>query len=379
MKVLYIGHYKEFGGWAQAATDQILALDSAGVDVVCRNVTLTRDKQNVNPRILDLEKRSTKDCDICIQHLLPHHLVGTSKFKKNIAILESETTSIKHLSWFEQLKLMDEIWVPNNQLKESLEEDRIGVPVTVVPHTVDVSKYKRGFNPPAIKPAENTFKFYYIGDVNDRKNLDAIAKCFHSEFSPEEDVSLIFKINKFGKTSKELTSEFDSRLGKVKRKLRIYEDLSLYKKEILITDFVSEDQLCSIHEYCDCFICPSHGEAWSIPSFEAMIFGNTPICSNFGGPKDFIDKNNWRTGHLINGVYSACECSDSAFPDMFTAKEFWFQPCELEIRKQMRKSYDSWKKDPISYKRRNKLAGFKQAEKFSYQNVAEKMKEAINA
>ena len=35
MKVLYIGHYKEFGGWAEAAKSYILALDSVGVDVVC--------------------------------------------------------------------------------------------------------------------------------------------------------------------------------------------------------------------------------------------------------------------------------------------------------------------------------------------------------
>ena len=37
MKVLYFGHYKEGTGWAQAAIDYILALDSVGVDVVCRN------------------------------------------------------------------------------------------------------------------------------------------------------------------------------------------------------------------------------------------------------------------------------------------------------------------------------------------------------
>ena len=54
MKVLYIGHYKENGGWSQAATDQILALDSVGVDVACRNVTLTQDKENVHPKILEL-------------------------------------------------------------------------------------------------------------------------------------------------------------------------------------------------------------------------------------------------------------------------------------------------------------------------------------
>ena len=58
MKVLYIGHYKEFGGWGRAATDQILALDKAGVDVVCRNITLTRDRQNLDPKLLELESKS---------------------------------------------------------------------------------------------------------------------------------------------------------------------------------------------------------------------------------------------------------------------------------------------------------------------------------
>ena len=59
MKVLYIGHYKEFGGWAQAATDNILALDKVGVDVACRNVTLTQDKQNIEiPDQLRLDLKS---------------------------------------------------------------------------------------------------------------------------------------------------------------------------------------------------------------------------------------------------------------------------------------------------------------------------------
>ena len=69
MKVLYIGHYKENGGWAQAATDQILALDRAGVDVVCRNVTLTQNKQNVHPKLIELENKSSQGCDVCIQHI----------------------------------------------------------------------------------------------------------------------------------------------------------------------------------------------------------------------------------------------------------------------------------------------------------------------
>jgi hypothetical protein len=53
MNILYIGHYKESSGWSQAAIDYILALDAAGENVVCRNITLTNDSvENLPSRIL---------------------------------------------------------------------------------------------------------------------------------------------------------------------------------------------------------------------------------------------------------------------------------------------------------------------------------------
>lgn len=377
-KVLYIAHYKEFGGWAQAATDYILALDSIGVDVVCRNVTLTQDKQEVNPRLLELEKKSTDGCDVIIQHVLPHHIVGVNKNKKNIAILESETISIKHLNWFEQLKLVDEIWVPNEDAKKALDDDKIGRPVSVIPHATDVAKYKKQYGSISIPSAKNNFKFYYIGDMNDRKNLDTIISCYHSEFSPSENTNLILKINKFGLSPQQLSALLDRKLTDVKKSLRIYSDISRYDRDITICDKASDDAIMQLHQYCDCFLCPSHGEAWSIPSFDAMAFGNTPICSNFGGPKEFIDKSKWRTGTLVNGVQSICKCSDAAFPDLFTGREYWFQPCEKQIRDQMRSYFESWKKDPMTYKSKNQAQGLKRAEQYSYKNIASKMLEAIN-
>jgi len=378
MKVLYIGHYKEFGGWSQAATDYILALDKIGVDVVCRNVTLTQDRSDVEPRLLELELKDTSDCDVCIQHVLPHHLIGTTNFRKNIAFLASESTSIQHLTWLDHLKQMDEIWVPNSQSKEFLEKDGVGIPVSVVPHTTNINKYKKQFREINIEQARDKFKFYYIGDFNDRKNLESVITCFHSEFDKTDSAVLVLKLNKFGKSPQEITQTMDGLITEIKTKLRIHENPQSYLKDIIISEKISNDDILALHNYCDCFICPSHGEAWSIPSFDAMAFGNTPICSNFGGPKEFINKADWRTGHLINGVYSCCKCSDAAFPDLFTAKEYWFQPCEMQIKESMRKAYESWKKNPIMYTNRNRSAGLKQAEKFSYDTIGKLMKELIS-
>ena len=55
MKVLYIAHYKEGTGWSQAAIDYILAMDSVGIDVACRNVSLTGANAEVPKRLLELE------------------------------------------------------------------------------------------------------------------------------------------------------------------------------------------------------------------------------------------------------------------------------------------------------------------------------------
>ena len=187
----------------------------------------------------------------------------------------------------------------------------------------------------------------------------------------------MIKVNKFGKDPKELHGIVENYLQHIKSRLRIYNDLSSYKKDIVIPNELTEDQLCSLHKSADCFLCPSHGEAWSIPSFDAMAFGNTPICSNFGGPKEFITENE-NTGKLIDGVFSSCKCSDAAFPDLFTGKEYWFTPCEMQMRNQMRKYYEQYKINPIKHKREAQIAGLESAKRFSFEAIGEQMKEIIS-
>ena len=82
MKILYIGHYKEGSGWSQSAIDLIQCIDSVGVDIVCRNIKLTNKDANIPEKVLNLEKKDLQNVDVCIQHVLPHHLIATSKFKK---------------------------------------------------------------------------------------------------------------------------------------------------------------------------------------------------------------------------------------------------------------------------------------------------------
>lgn len=370
MKILYIGHYKEGSGWSQAAIDYILALDSIGIDVVCRNVKLTNKESTIPQRILELESKDLQNVDYCIQHVLPHHLVATDKFKKNVAYFVGETNTIKHLNWYEQLNNMDEIWVPSNSYKRLLNKDGLNN-VACIPHTFNLSKYDETYPTIDFNQDNGKFKFYYVGELSDRKNIESILRCYYSEFTYEDNVLLVLKLRKFGLAPNQLNNHIQNLMKSIKQELRIYKNIDDYPKELVITADFTEEQICALHKSCDCFVGISHGEAWSIPSFDAMCFGNTPICSNEGGPSEFIDNDNHATGLLIDGVYETCVHSDPAFPDLFTGKEEWFCPSESLTKQAMRFMLEE-------RKRIDKNGGLQQGKKFSYKNIGNLIREQLH-
>ena len=108
MKVLYIGCYRDGTGWANAAQGYILSLDAAGIDVVPRFIKLNENHNKVPKRIAELEKKSSKNCDFVIQHVLPHQLKFNGNFEKNICLYVAETDHCKNNIWPERINLMDE-------------------------------------------------------------------------------------------------------------------------------------------------------------------------------------------------------------------------------------------------------------------------------
>ena len=70
MKVLYIGNYRDGTGWGNACLNNILAMDSVGIDVVPRAISFEESTQDYPDRIKELELQSNEGCDICIQHTL---------------------------------------------------------------------------------------------------------------------------------------------------------------------------------------------------------------------------------------------------------------------------------------------------------------------
>lgn len=336
MKVLFIGHYRDATGWAKAAQEWILALDAVGVDVVPRPVKLNNNHPDIPLKIRELENKSSKGCDVCIQNVLPHLMDYNGHFRKNIGVFFADTDCIGHSGWPQRLNLMDELWVPNTDMLTNCDASRINVPVHVVPCTTDVRKFNVKYDALDMPELKDKFVFYHIGDAVRRKNLTALIKAFHLEFSINEPVALLLKTTKYGMTADETCKNLQVMCDTIKRELKIYPNIEFYTKEYIITEHVKDHIMNKIHATGDCYVSPSFGEAWNIPAFNAMGFGKTPICAAVGGPKDYLKG----SSNFVKGDWEPVFGMTDTFADICTGRENWYNISVLDLQRQMRKAFE---------------------------------------
>ena len=368
MKVLYISHFKEGTGWGQAAINYILALDAAGVDVVPRAIKLNNAQPEIPERVLELEAKSESGCDVLIQHVLPHLMDYDGRFKLNIGIYFTETTHFRNCSWPERLNAMDWLWVCNEQMLQAARNSHVGTPISIVPIPCDTSRFQKEYERFPIQQIEGRFTFYTIGEMMKRKNFNALVKAFHLEFEPQEPVALLIKSNIPGKPPEFVNNMLKENCNQIKDNLKLYPDRNIYHKEIFLSQHLTEEQMMQLHATCDCYVSSSYCEAWGIPAFDAMGMGKTPICTNIGGPADFVDDGGW----LINGMMVPCFGMTGSFGELYVGNEKWLEIDLDHLRETMRFVYEK-----VDKRQLRSEAGMNRVYNYSHGAVGTIMKDIL--
>lgn len=374
MKALYISNYRDGTGWSQAAIDYILSLDAAGVDVVCRPIKLNDANHPIPARILELEARSSSGCDVVLQHALPHLFDYNGKFKKNVGMYATETSDFRSSSWAERINCMDHAVVFNRQSKAASIKSGVTVPISVIPHACDVSRFQRAYPEfEQLKPYKDRgeFLFYTVGEMTRRKNLAALVKAFHLEFHPDEQVGLVIKTSRPGTSPDECKQRVIEFCTEIKRGMKLHGgDPSECKQEIVITDRLTDQGMLRLHATCDVFVQPSYGEAWSIPAFDAMAMGKTPIVTECTGYKDYVsDEEGWLVPYHSEPVFGV----NDTFDDLFVGTETWSAVDISHLRACMREAFED------SRLREEKAAkGIERAYDFSYEAVGPLLRKALS-
>lgn len=335
MKTLYISNYKELSGYSRAAQEHILALDIAGVPVVPKHISFGQPWNEIPTRITELEKLQSYDCQNAIQHTLPHLFAYDGRYK-NIGFFATETSNFSSSAWANHCNLLDEIWVINSQSRESCLNSGVTVPIKVVPHPIDIGKCSSKFEPINL-PTENDFVFYTIAEFSRRKNLKALLMAFHLEFDLNDSAQLVIKSNIPGKDPNESKQILMGFMEEIINGMKI-KSRHLYKKVILITNKLSEDQIMGMHSLGNCFVCTSYGEAWCIPAFEAWASGKGVIAPNTGAFADCMtNENAWLVPTHTEPVFGML----NTFADLYTSDETWENIDIDALRAAMREAYEN--------------------------------------
>ena len=352
MKILFIGPYRQNDGWGNQARAYIKSLNTTSHDIVIRPAYLGgRARQTENDSIItDLENKSDKDCDIVIQNALPSFFEYNGSFEKNIGLMLTETRGLDYLGWPQNMNLMDEIWVPSKQCVINIDPqldsecfgNRTRVPVKNIRSPLDTDIFNHSHK--KIEGIDTgLFNFYYIGELTNRKNLEALLIAFHAEFDSTEPVGLVIKTHRGNSDmsphySEELRKNVYETSESIKKTIRIYPQTGFYKKEIVITEWFSSEDMLSLHNTCDCFVFPSYGESCCRPALTAMGFGKTPIVTSNTGMTDFIDES---TGWEIKSYEEISICGDAPLIGLYSGRETWRRVVIKDLMNKMREAYEN--------------------------------------
>lgn len=305
--------------------------------MVPRCVRYTGAEPELPERILELEAEPANGFDAVVQNVLPTSMEYAA-CGRNVAYFFCETSDFRGTAWPRHLKLMDEVWVPCRHNLAACRESGVDAACGVVPVACDVSKFERSYEPHRLR-AElgDDFVFYTIGEATRRKNLNALAAAFHLEFEPSEPVSLVVKTSLPGVPPDRARGLVRAEFERVKVGLNLYPDPRYYKREMVITDRLSDESVRRLHHSCDCYVSPSFGEGWGLPCFDAMGFGKTPIVTAYGAHLEYVTP---ETGWLVPGNPVPVSGMQDVHGDLYTGRQSWCSVDVAALRKAMREAYE---------------------------------------
>jgi hypothetical protein len=353
MKIKYIGNFTDGTGWAKASTYNALALHHAGYDVYCSENKYNTLSNTLEPEITGLLEKASDSYDVIIQHVLPvdYKYYGGVK---NIGFVVLENTHFTNVPWLKNIKMMDEILVPDKGTQRCLKFHNIES--RIFPHTFNFEKVRNTPNSASISELANTFNFMFIGDFCHRKNIEALLRAFHTEFDYIEPVNLYIKT--YGRPFPEVQNYCNEVRAKIKKQ-------SLYKKEIIVCDYIQEEAMLSIAKQCHAFVMPSRGEAWCYPAMEAMALGITPIYTSGIGIGEYALPN--FSGLEVESHETSCFGAVDAIPDIYTCEDKWLEIDVLDLQDKMRLLYNTFLQDKESYAQISKNCT-DSVRKFNYSN-----------
>ena len=239
----------------------------------------------------------------------------------NIAYFYWETDTLP-INWKRDINTMDKVWSPCDLVTSCLKKIGYSGIIRNVPTPSRQKKNIKNLINFKIEDDmvldDSCFKFYSIFQWNYRKGYDILIKSYLEEFSENENVVLILKINPLINKNTNFMINVKKFINGVKAKIK----KKKFPKIIVCTEFFSNLEIDALHETGDCFVLPHRGEGWGMPIARAIQYDNHIITTKFGGITDYLDDTNI---NIINHNMSVVQ--NMGWSGLYRSSQKWAEPC----------------------------------------------------
>ncbi len=183
-------------------------------------------------------------------------------------------------AWVPMLRGIDEIWAPNEFVRNAFRNVFPGA-ISIVPPCVIIDET-------AIYPSRKELglddrRFYYLFSFDyysypERKNPLGVLKAFQDAFPKgDENVGLIIKSMGPSTHYRDIKQRLQAAMD-VDRRITIF-DRTMRRRDVL-----------GLIQSCDCYVSLHRAEGFGLGMVEAMNFGKAVIGTNFSGSTDFLSE-----------------------------------------------------------------------------------------
>jgi len=331
--IKYISPAFDNSGYGKASRGNILALHKLGVPLTLAPISFEQLRPDLGADGKILESLVKKDIDynIVIMHCTPEFY---HKFQEPGKIMISytiwETTKL-HPDWIPYINNgAKKVLVGCEWNREVFKNSGITIPIGVIPHGLDVGKYKsnKPYQIAGIK--EDAYVFYNIFQWQERKNPAALLKAYWYAFQNDENVALVLKTYRAGYTDPEKNAIRES-IKSLKTGMR----LDRYPPVYYVSEMLSESELLGLHARGDCYVSLDRGEGFGLGPFEAGATGNPIIVTGFGGVTEYAKPDN---SVLVN--YNFAPVFGISWSPWYRGDQLWAEPDVLHAVLKMRWAYE---------------------------------------
>jgi glycosyltransferase involved in cell wall biosynthesis len=289
------------------------------------------------------------------------------RFDRNIGLAVYENLGAGMSNWQAKINCMDELWTSSMYAEECFRSMGVTIPIEVVPHAFDISVYSKSYEKISHPELDGNFIFYTIADLNRRKDIGSLIKAFHLAFTPNEPVKLLIKTSKYGLTPNQCAESLSRDCKAIKEGMKLCRRTEDYIDEVIIPEFLEEEELMRVHSTGHCFVSTSHGEAWNQPLFDAASMGKFCIHTQQDSEVNHYD---YAAGIPVP-CHDTISFGSEGFFELGSSREIFTQVEPHILAGIMRNVYENQDNTKYSKMCQNNAISNK---RYSYENIGEHIK-----